>query len=67
MIGTGLVIRAVPGLAIGLWPGCPVPAMLALVAVTATVAPVFSAATSGLLPEVLRRRTSTCWPARSSA
>ena len=52
VIGTGLVIRAGPGLAIGLWPGCPVPAMLALVAVTATAAPVFSAAISGLLPEV---------------
>jgi predicted MFS family arabinose efflux permease len=52
VIGTGLVIRATPGLAIGLWPGCPVPAMLALVAVTATAAPVFSAATSGLLPEI---------------
>src|ERR1017187_6625678 len=32
VVGTGLVIRAGPGLAIGLWPGCPVPAMLALVA-----------------------------------
>jgi predicted MFS family arabinose efflux permease len=52
VIGTGLLIRAAPGLAIGLWAGWPVPAMLALVAVTATVAPVFSAATSGLLPEV---------------
>jgi len=52
VIGTGLLIRAAPGLAIGLWPGWPVPAMLALVAVTATAAPVFSAATSGLLPEV---------------
>jgi MFS family permease len=52
VIGTGLVIRAAPGLAIGLWPGCPVPAMLALVAVAATAAPVFSAATSGLLPEI---------------
>jgi Major Facilitator Superfamily len=53
VIGTGLVVRAGPGLAIGLWPGCPVPAMLALVAVTSTVAPVFSAAISGLLPEVV--------------
>jgi len=52
VIGTGLLIRAGPGLIIGLWPGCPVPAMLALVAVTATAAPVFSAAISGLLPEV---------------
>ena len=52
VIGTGLVIRAGPGLVIGLWPGCPVPAMLALVAVTATAAPVFSAAISGLLPEM---------------
>jgi len=52
VIGAGLVIRAGPGLAIGLWPGCPVPAMLALVAVTAMAAPVFSAAISGLLPEV---------------
>jgi hypothetical protein len=38
---------------IGLWPGLPVPVMLALVAVAAAVAPVFTAAFSGLLPDVL--------------
>ena len=53
VIGSGLLIRAVPGLVIGLLPGLPVPAMLALVAAAALVTPVFSAATSGLLPDVL--------------
>jgi MFS family permease len=53
VIGSGLAIRAVPGLVIGLLPGLPVPAMLALVAAAASVAPVFSAASSGLLPDVL--------------
>ena len=53
VIGAGLLTRAVPGLVIGLWPALPVPAMLALVAVAATQAPVFTAAISGLLPDVL--------------
>jgi Major Facilitator Superfamily len=53
VIGAGLLTRAVPGLVIGLWPGLPVPAMLALVAAAAATAPVFTAALSGLLPEVL--------------
>ena len=53
VIGAGLITRAVPGLVIGLRPALPVPAMLALVAATAMAAPVFSAAISGLLPEVL--------------
>jgi hypothetical protein len=53
VIGAGLATRAAPGLVIGLQPRLPVPAMLALVAVTATAAPVFSASISGLLPEVL--------------
>ncbi len=53
VIGSGLLIRAVPGLAIGVLPGLPIPVMLALVAAAATVAPVFSAASSGLLPDVL--------------
>jgi predicted MFS family arabinose efflux permease len=53
VIGTGLLARAVPGLVIGLWPTLPVPAMLALVAAAATLAPVFTAAISGLLPDVL--------------
>ncbi|MDQ2816055.1 MAG: MFS transporter, partial [Actinomycetota bacterium] len=52
VIGAGLAIRAAPGLVIGLWPAWPVPVMLALVAVTAMAAPVFSAAISGLLTEV---------------
>jgi MFS family permease len=53
VIGTGLLARAVPGLVIGLWPGLPLPVMLALVAAAATTAPVFTAALSGLLPELL--------------
>jgi MFS family permease len=53
VIGTGLLTRAVPGLVIGLWPGLPIAAILALVAVAALVAPVFTAATSSLLPDVL--------------
>ena len=53
VIGTGLLARAAPGLVIGLWPALPVPVMLALVAVAAMQAPVFTAAISGLLPDVL--------------
>ena len=53
VITTGLLIRAVPGLLIGLMPATPVPVMLALVAVTAMASPVFNAAISGLLPDVL--------------
>jgi MFS family permease len=53
VIGAGLLTRAVPGLVIGLWPGLPIPVMLALVAAAATTAPVFTAALSGLLPELL--------------
>jgi MFS family permease len=53
VIGTGLLTRSAPGLVIGLWPGLPVPAMLALVAAAATVAPIFTATTSGLLPDIL--------------
>jgi predicted MFS family arabinose efflux permease len=53
VIAVGLLTRAVPGLVIGLWPTLPVPVMLALVAAAATVAPVFTAATSGMLPDVL--------------
>jgi MFS family permease len=53
VIGTGLLTRAAPGLVIGLWPALPVPVMLVLVAGAAAVAPVFSAALSGLLPDVL--------------
>jgi MFS family permease len=53
VIGAGLATRAVPGLIIGRWPALPVPALLALVAAAATTAPVFTAALSGLLPELL--------------
>ncbi len=53
VIGTGLLTRSAPGLVIGLWPRLPVPVMLALVAAAATVAPVFTATTSGLLPDIL--------------
>jgi predicted MFS family arabinose efflux permease len=53
VIGAGLLTRATPGLVIGLWPALPIPVMLGLVAVAATQAPVFTAAISGLLPDVL--------------
>jgi MFS family permease len=53
VIVAGLLARAAPGLAIGLLPWLPVPAMLAGVAAAALAAPVFSAAVSGLLPEIL--------------
>ena len=53
VIATGLLTRAAPGLLIGLCPAMPVPAMLALVAVASTAAPVFTAALSGVLPDVL--------------
>ena len=53
VIATGLLTRAAPGLVIGLWPALPVPVMLALVAAAAAVAPVFTAALSGVLPDVL--------------
>jgi predicted MFS family arabinose efflux permease len=53
VITVGLLTRAAPGLIIGLWPALPVPVMLALVAAAATVAPVFTAALSGVLPDVL--------------
>jgi predicted MFS family arabinose efflux permease len=53
VIAVGLLSRAAPGLVIGLWPTLPIPVMLALVALAATVAPVFSAALAGVLPDVL--------------
>ena len=53
VMGAGLLTRSAPGLLIGLWPRLPIPVMLALVAVAATTAPVFTAAASGLLPDVL--------------
>ncbi|HEV2254995.1 MAG TPA: MFS transporter, partial [Streptosporangiaceae bacterium] len=53
VIAAGLVTRAVPGLVIGLWPALPVPAMLALVAAAATATPVFTAANSSVLADVL--------------
>jgi predicted MFS family arabinose efflux permease len=53
LISAGLLIRAAPGLVIGLWPALPVPAMLALVAAAATATPVFTAASSAVLPDVL--------------
>ncbi len=52
-IAGGLLARAVPGLVIGLAPTMPIPLTLTLVAVAALVTPVFLAANSGLLPEVL--------------
>ena len=53
VITGGMLLRAVPGLLIGLAPGMPVAAMLVLVALAAIVAPVFSAAVSRMLPDVL--------------
>jgi MFS family permease len=53
VIAVGLLTRAAPGLVIGLWPALPVPAMLALVAAAATATPVFTAASSAVLPDVL--------------
>jgi predicted MFS family arabinose efflux permease len=53
VISGGLLARALPGLAIGLAPALPVPVTLTVVAVAALVTPVFLAANSGLVPEVL--------------
>ncbi|MGH3204001.1 MAG: MFS transporter [Streptosporangiaceae bacterium] len=53
VISAGLLTRAAPGLVIGLWPALPVPAMLVLVAVAATATPVFTAANSAVLSDVL--------------
>jgi MFS family permease len=53
VITAGLLLRAIPGLLIGALPGMPVGVMLALVAAAASITPVFSAAISGMLPDVL--------------
>ena len=53
VITGGILLRAVPGVLIGLAPGLPVAAMLVLVALAAMIAPVFSAAVSRMLPDVL--------------
>ena len=53
VITGGMLLRAVPGVLIGLAPGLPVAAMLALVALAAMISPVFSGAVSRLVPEVL--------------
>lgn len=53
VITGGMLLRAVPGVLIGLVPGLPVAAMLVLVALAAMIAPVFSAAVSRMLPDVL--------------
>lgn len=53
VITGGMLLRALPGLLIGLAPGMPVAAMLVLVALAAMIAPVFSGAVSRLLPDVL--------------
>jgi MFS family permease len=53
VIAVSLVVRALPGLVIGLAPALPVGAMLAVVAAAAVVAPVFTAGTAGLLPDLL--------------
>jgi MFS family permease len=53
VITAGLLLRATPGLLIGSLPGMPVAVMLVLVAAAASITPVYSAAISGLLPDVL--------------
>ena len=53
VIGAGLLARGGPGLVIGLFPGLPFAAMLTLVGAAATAAPVFTAAISGRLSDVL--------------
>lgn len=53
IITVGLLLRALPGLIIGLVPGVPVWLMLALVAVAATASPVYMAAISRLVPDIL--------------
>jgi hypothetical protein len=53
VLASGLLVRALPGLAMGLLPVLPVPVMLVLVALAALVMPAFQAALSGLLPDVL--------------
>jgi predicted MFS family arabinose efflux permease len=53
VITVGLLLRAAPGLLIGSLPGMPVAVMLVLVAAAAAITPVYSAAISGLLPDVL--------------
>lgn len=52
-IALGLLVRGAPGLVIGILPALPVGAMLGLVAASAATSPVVSAATLGLLPELL--------------
>jgi Major Facilitator Superfamily len=53
VITGGMLLRAAPGVLIGLAPGLPVAAMLGLVALAAMITPVFSGAVSRLIPEVL--------------
>jgi len=52
-ISGSLLVRAFPGLVIGLAPGMPIPLTLVVVAAAALVTPVFLASNSGLLPELL--------------
>lgn len=53
VITGGMLLRAVPGVLIGLAPRLPVAAMLVLVALAAMITPVFNGAVSRLVPEVL--------------
>lgn len=53
VITGGMLLRALPGVLIGLAPGLPVAAMLVLVALAAMITPVFNGAVSRLVPEVL--------------
>jgi MFS family permease len=53
VITGGMLLRAVPGVLIGLAPRLPIAAMLVLVALAAMITPVFNGAVSRLVPEVL--------------
>jgi predicted MFS family arabinose efflux permease len=53
VITAGLLFRATPGVLIGLLPSVPVPVMLVTVAVPSAVSPVYNAAISAILPDVL--------------
>ncbi len=66
VITGGMLLRALPGLLIGLVPGLPVAAMLVLVALAAMITPVFSGAVSGCC-RTCCTATATCWAGRCSA
>lgn len=53
VMSSGLALRAAPGIVIGLAPGLPVGVMLVVVGLAAAVAPVFTASSGALLPQLL--------------